>query len=294
MSDPHIAFATGDGWRNLTPEDRLIAAHLGGYGFRVDAAVWDDPVDWRIFDAVVIRSCWDYHLRPAEFGAWLDRLDDLGCRVWNPTGLLRWNSRKTYLEDLQRRGIETVPTVFLSPGTSLDLEALRERLGSDELVVKPAVAASAYGAVRISRHPAGDELERVEALLEERELMAQPLLREVLTVGEWSLVLFAGELSHAVLKVPRAGDFRVQEELGGTSRARRPPPALAAVSRRVVERLDGETLYARVDLVEIDGRGVLMELELIEPWLYFEADPRSPERFRRALAARLAAHQAWP
>ncbi len=287
-ADPHVAFATSWEWRDLTPEDQLVAAHLKRCGMRVTAAQWDDRrVAWQGFDAIVIRSCWDYHLRLAEFEDWLGRLDQLGCRVWNSTRMLRWNSRKTYLEELRARGVDTVATLFLPRGSEADLGELMEHLETDEVVIKPTVGASAHGAWLVTRPQAAEGQARLHTMLRDHELMVQPFLREVQEAGEWSLVFFAGELSHAVNKVPKAGDFRVQQELGGTATARPPDTALVAAGQRTLERLEGLPLYARVDLVEVDGRGVLMELELIEPYLFFDLEPESPERFRRALVERL-------
>ncbi len=289
-AEPHVAFATGRKWHRLTEEDQLAADHLRRHGWQVTPACWDDrKVDWRAFDAVVIRSCWDYHLRPDEFQAWLESLATERCSVWNPVPLLVWNRRKTYLEELRGAGVETVPTIFLAAGSTADLGELMDRLGAAELVIKPTVSASAHGLWTVSAGDS-DSRDRLQKDLRTQELMVQPLLGEVRETGEWSLMFFGGEFSHAVRKVPKAGDIRVQEELGGTVTAETPPPALVEAARQVLAQVDGPTLYARVDLIEIDGRGVLMELELIEPWLFFQHDAGSYERFRQALAARIA----WP
>lgn len=278
----HIAFATDARHRELTLDDRLAADHLGARGIRVSPACWDDPVEWQAFDAIVIRSCWDYHLRLEEFTAWLDRLDRLGCTVQNPTATLRWNSRKTYLETLRSAGLEVIPTLFLPRGSEASLGALMDRLAADELVLKPTVGASAYGLWTASR--GRDEQQgRLDAMLAEHEVMAQPLIREVVTRGEWSLVYFGGQFSHAVNKRPRAGDIRVQEELGGVITPAEPPGALRDAAGRILAWLEEDLLYARVDMVEVGGRGLLMELELVEPGLYFHADRGSPERFGDAL-----------
>ena len=278
-----VAFATCRDLPRLIDEDRQVAAHLDDHGLRVLAVCWDDPgVDWRSFDAVVIRSCWDYHVRPGEFVAWLEKLAAQGCTVWNPVPLMLWNRDKTYLRELRARGVDTVPTVFLDAGSPADLGELMARLAADELVVKPTIAASSHGLWVVSANDA-DGQARLDEALRTDALMVQPLIGEIREAGEWSLMYFAGELSHAVNKLPKAGDIRVQEELGGRTSPADPPPTLVTAARRVLASIDGPILYARIDLVEIDGRGVLMELELIEPMLYFEHAPGSPENFRRAL-----------
>ncbi len=285
---PRIAFATDAAHPRLTSDDRLAADHLEKNGLAVTPAVWDDPrLDWRAFDAVVVRSCWDYHLRPGDFDAWLDRLEALGVEARNPVPMLRWSCRKTYLEDLRAAGFDVVPTLYLERGKAARLEDLMARLGREELVLKPPVGASAHGLWSAGRRRLEDGQRRLDAALEDGDLMAQPRLPEVETAGEWSLVYFGGDFSHALVKRPRPGDFRVQEELGGTIAWRSPPESLRAAAERLVAWLDAAPLYARADLVEVGGRAVIMELELVEPCLYFYLEPASPERFGRALVAGL-------
>ena len=287
-TDLRIALATCQEWPRLTEEDQVLAAHLDSHGMQTTAACWDDSeTDWAAFDAIVIRSCWDYHLRPLEFRAWLEGLEQRGCVVWNPVRQLLWNSRKTYLRELRAKGVEMVPTRFLAPGAQAGLGELMDDLASDELVIKPTYGASAHGLWIASRQTVDRDQPRLDEALRTDELMVQPLMREIQQAGEWSLMFFGGELSHAVNKLPKAGDIRVQEELGGTSTLRTPPPALVDAATEVLRTAGEQPLYARVDLIEVDGRGVLMELELIEPWLYFQDDLRSLDRFREALLHRL-------
>lgn len=284
-----IAFATYDGAPALTPDDRLAAAALAGRGIGVEPAVWSDPaVDWQRYDAVVLRSTWDYHRRVQEFRDWLDLLEGNRVPLWNPVPLARWNLDKRYLRDLAGRGVPTVPTLWLEPGSMPDLPAVLDAHGWPEAVLKPVVAATAYRTCRIARHaPAAQQTQlrdAVEEVLADGPAMLQPLLPQIRAEGEWSLIFFAGEFSHAVLKKPTEGDFRVQEEFGGTSAAATPPPALPVAARSILDRIAGPWLYARVDGVRSEKGGfLLMELEMLEPLLFLSLEASAPARFADAI-----------
>jgi glutathione synthase/RimK-type ligase-like ATP-grasp enzyme len=255
----------------------LLQAALEARGHAVRAAVWDDPsVHWGAFDAVILRSTWDYHKRVAEFAAWLDARQADGSRVWNPPALVRQNIHKGYLLDLAARGVPIVPTELVrEPGT---LAEIRARRGRSSVVVKPAVGATAF-------HTAVDpDEETFAALAAEGDVLVQPFLEEVVRDGEWSLIFFGGTFSHAVLKRPRAGDFRVQNDFGGSSVLTVPSAELVAEAARVLEAIDGRWLYARVDGVVVNGTFLLMELELTEPSLFLELDDTAVARFAEAIS----------
>jgi hypothetical protein len=267
------AFLTMDDLADYVTDDTLAEVPLAELGWAVEHVPWRRPGGWERFDAVVIRSTWDYHKHPEEFLGVLDAIESSGARLANPLELVRWNARKTYLRDLETRGLPVVPTVW-------DRSRFGE-LDADEIVVKPVVSASAFHTYRLRR---GDRWSgEMEAAFAGREVMAQPFLRSIVEEGETSLFYFGGEISHAVLKSPKEEDFRVQEEHGGLIRRVDPPGALAELGHRILESLPLPPLYARVDLARLDsGQVALMELELIEPSLYFRTDPESPRRFARA------------
>ncbi|HSF41657.1 MAG TPA: hypothetical protein VLT87_17795 [Thermoanaerobaculia bacterium] len=279
-----IAFVTHAGRPDLADDDRLAAAEISRRGARVEAAVWDDPhVDWSGFDRVVLRSCWDYHLRLPEFLGWLGGLERAGAPVWNPPAVVRGNADKGYLADLAAGGVPVVATMRVERGAAADLASILDERGWTDAVVKPAVSASAFLTRRVRREEAVEAQADFEHLLALSAALVQPFLPEVQSGGEWSLLFFAGEYSHAVLKRPRAGDFRVQTEHGGSTLAQRPSPALVAQARQVLEHIPGPWLYARVDGVEVDGTFLLMELELIEPSLFLACDREAPARFATAV-----------
>lgn len=267
------AFLTTDDLAGYVTDDRLAEVPLAKLGWAVEHVPWRQPGGWERYEAVVIRSTWDYHKHPGEFLAVLEEIGRSGVRLANPLELVRWNARKTYLRDLEARGLPVVPTVW-------DRDRFGE-LDADEIVIKPVISASAFHTYRLRR---GDRWSsEMEAAFAGREVMAQPFLRSIVEEGEFSLFYFGGELSHAVLKSPKEEDFRVQEEHGGLIRPVEPPASLIELGRRIVESLPVAPLYARVDLARLDSGGyALMELELIEPSLYFRTDPESPRRFARA------------
>ena len=284
----HVAFATSDAYPALTPDDRLAAEACAARGIRVTPAVWDAPdLPWSAYDAVVIRSTWNYHRRPVEFDAWLGALAAAGIRSWNPVPLLRWNANKRYLAALASRGIATVPTAWLTPGGLPLADVMRQR-GWLDAVVKPAISATAYGMRRVR---AGDA-QAAEAAMRESlgdvELLVQPFQREIESMGEWSLVFFRGAFSHSVRKRPTRGDFRVQTEFGGTSVAERAPRSVIDAGAAALRAVDGPWLYARVDGVETEQGFLLMELEMLEPLLFLALDAEAPGRFATALADALS------
>jgi glutathione synthase/RimK-type ligase-like ATP-grasp enzyme len=289
MSTRRCAFLTHDRTRTGTADDRVAMAALTAGGWRVDAVPWDEAVPWASYDVAVIRSTWDYHRR---LGAYLGRLGEIaaaGCRVLNPLPLVRWNADKTYLRELAGLGVATVPASWRTGAPPGCLTTLFDELGADEMVVKPAVSASAEGTALVRRGTSPDPLRAVEAALGDRPFVAQPVATAVRTEGEYSLIYFGGAYSHAVLKTPAPGDFRVQEEHGGTACRVEPDQAQRAAASRALGLVRPVPLYARVDIVRAnDGEGWwLMELELIEPALYFGVEREAAGRFAEALEARM-------
>lgn len=294
---PSIALATYATLPELADDDRLLLGALANLGAHAVAAVWDDDtVAWNEFDAVVIRSCWDYHLRAAEFFAWIDRVTALGVPIRNPPAMLRWNSRKTYLHDLTIGGVRTVPTLWLAGDNArrskLSLEKILTDTGWDVAVVKPVVSASAHETWKLTRADARANAAthdaRLEALVAHHGVMVQPFIPECASDGEWSLQFFDGVFSHAVLKRAAPGDFRVQREFGGTYEPMTPSAAVLAQAERALRSAPGRAVYARVDGVLVAGELVVTELELLEPALFLDVDPDAPARFAAAIMASLA------
>ncbi len=283
------AFLTLNDSTGFVIDDELAYPPLAALGWRVETISWRTPAcDWRAYDAVVIRSTWDYIADPDAFLAVLAEIERAGTPLFNALDLVRWNIRKTYLRDLAERGVPVVPTIWrerLVPG---DLPALIEEIGSDDVVIKPVVGLNAQGVFRVNTRSGRRPAAELSARYANREFMAQPFLSQVKSEGEFSLCYFNGDLSHTILKTPKAHDFRVQEEHGGVIRAVEAESELRAAGETALRALDSVPLYARADFVRAnDGGGFwLMELELIEPSLYLRMDAGAPERFAQALHKR--------
>jgi glutathione synthase/RimK-type ligase-like ATP-grasp enzyme len=273
---------------DISDDDRLVADLLGERGIEVSAAVWDAPqIDWSSFDGVVIRSTWDYHLKPQRYADWLRELVRMNCRVWNPPPAVLENMDKRYLLGLAEQGIEVVPTLFQAACRNLVLAEVLDRYQWNEVVIKPAVSASAWGAWRTSRTCAQRDQAEFARQIRDRDLLIQPYMHEITSHGEWSLVFFAGRYSHAVLKKPADGDFRVQRHLGGSTIPTEPDRHVIERAMSVLATVEHPLLYARVDGIERQGRFVLMELEINEPFLFLGYSEKAAIRFADAIATAL-------
>jgi hypothetical protein len=291
------AFLSTEDLTDFVTDDELTVGPLQALGWRVDFVPWRAAADWDAYDVVVVRTTWDYQADAAAFDAALRRIDESRALLCNPLALMRWNMRKTYLRDLERNGVQVLPTQWGTTPSAADLLAHLDGLACDEAVIKPVVGANADHAWRVRRDATAAELEQVAGVYQGRDYLIQPFVEAVVAEGEFSLIYFDGEFSHAILKTPKPGDFRVQEEHGGLIRARQPEPRLLDEGVRVLAAMSAVTagaaggaasgsppLYARADFVRTtDDAFAVMELELIEPSLYFRMDAASPERFARAV-----------
>ncbi|MDH3629335.1 MAG: hypothetical protein OEV00_02485 [Acidobacteriota bacterium] len=280
-------------------DDEHAYAPLSALGWDVDAVPWDRAdINWDMYDAVVIRSPWDYQNRPEDFVAVLERIEASDTHLYNDVEIVLWNLQKTYLRELAEWGVPIVPTVWqdrLPAGGLRELfDAVETQVDGaddiDEIVVKPVISANADGAFRLTRDPSGDRLQELEAYYGNRALMAQPFVPSVIEEGEFSLFYFEDRHCHSILKTPKRNDFRVQEEHGGQITAVEADEQLIAVGAVTMAALDRTLLYARADFVRCPQEAGywLMEFELIEPALYLRMDPDAPTRFATALDERVA------
>jgi hypothetical protein len=278
-----LAFATWSGLAVGGPDDLLAAKEVAQDGRTVTAAVWDDPkVDWASFDAIVIRSTWDYFRRRPAFLDWVRSCSRL-TRLWNVETTVVWNSHKSYLFDLAAQGIPIIPTERARTGESLE-ELCRRREWGD-VVVKPMVSAAADSTYYIPVDGRADFEPSFATAVDTAEQMVQPFLPGVLSPGEHSLVYVAGQFMHAFAKGPALPIDR--RDLDGIKVVAATPQELD-VGERTLTCIRPTPLYARVDLVPgLDGRPTLMELELIEPYLHFAASETCRRTFASALIGRM-------
>lgn len=273
---------------NTVNEDALLEDALTEMGIAHRTVAWSDPdVDWSAFSQVLIKSTWDYFDYYPEFLLWLDRLEALGIPVLNEVATLRWNSSKDYLMEIESRGFPCVAGKLLPKGSTLTLDQLFELVPAEQLVVKPLVSGGAKNTLKISRTDGSAVQEKVVKWVQEEDFLVQPYIKEIVEVGEYSLLFFNEVFSHAVLKSPAVDDFRVQHYFGGTIQEINPSPSLLAAAQGLVDSYAKNTLYARVDGVLIDGVFHLMELELIEPYLFLGLSDKAIPNYKAALKKRL-------
>jgi glutathione synthase/RimK-type ligase-like ATP-grasp enzyme len=285
MPAPRIAIATCSGYAGLKGDDDLLLRALRGRGAEAVSVAWDEKgIDWGGFDLCLIRSTWDYHEKYAEFLAWTRQVG-AATALRNPAEVVAWNSDKTYLRELAKQGVRTVPTAWVERGSEVDLEAILAERRWDEAVVKPVVDLGARNLQRVRR---GEGSGALAAVLQRHDAMVQPFLPSLEAQGETSLIFIAGDLSHAVRKRPAPGDFRVQSIWGGTASRIEPEAAQSELAEQALALLDEPPLYARVDLVAgLDGKPCLIELELIEPNLYLSTHLAAVEKLADAVLAQL-------
>lgn len=278
-----VALITGPEHPGLRPDDVGLVEAFAALGATAAPLPWGSAVPSGRFDVAVIRTPWDYFLRPDEFMTWLD---GLAVPVLNPKEVVRWNLNKGYLQQLSELGVAEIPRTARVEAGEGDTAHMLDLVGSRRAVIKPVISGGAHGTRIVSAEEplCWDPSETGTYIIQE-------FMDSVTELGEWSLIYFGGEFSHSVLKVPSPGDFRVQDDFGGAVRFERPPEPLFETAASVLAGaqrtldLPHPLPYARVDLVEAPQTrlGLLMELELIEPELFFRAAPASQARFAQTI-----------
>jgi hypothetical protein len=285
-ANPRVGVVTGDRAPELSEDGKRVAAGLEARGWRVGPVHWaDETVDWREYDAALFRSCWDYHTDPDRFFALLDELEGSEVAVRNPIPVVRWNVHKSYLADLAAAGAPVPATAVIERGSDRTLEAVLADHGIDEAVVKPAIGTSSSGVWRTTVADAPGDEERFRSMVADGDVVVQAFAPEI-DDGERSIVFFGGEFSHAwnSLTADDPTDF------DGIDADYEPPVEIREAARDALGSaggilgIDAGTLpYARVDYVHRGDELLLMELELVEPYLGLERGERAVEGFCEAL-----------
>ena len=270
-------------------EDLKLLEFLKDKGLDITEEIWDDhAVAWETYDMAILKSPWDYFDKIELFYAWLDQMKDLGVTLLNPVDIVLWNTDKHYLNDIARAGLSVTPTNFIEKGESPNLAAYFKSFNTDKLIIKPCISGGSKNTFKLTETNLRELSPQIMALLKDEGFMVQPFLSEVERQGEWSFVFFNGEFSHSLLKRAKPGDFRVQHYLGGSIHTEPAPAHLLEAAKKYVTHFAKECLYARVDGLEINGEFTLMELELIEPFLFMFTNPDSYENYYRALKELMA------
>lgn len=269
---------------NILKEYQLLKEALEAEGFSVVRTNWDNPAfDFTKTRAVIFRTIWDYFERFDEFYPWLRTLEKKTMLI-NPLTLIEWNIDKHYLEDLKDEGFPVVPTHFVDKGRYLLLNQICAEQGWEDIVIKPAISGAAFETYKIEIGQL-DEYEALFArLIGERDMLVQPFISTITKKGEASLMVFGGQYTHAILKRAKPGDFRVQDDFGGSVHPYRPSAAEIALAEAVFKKLEPVPAYGRVDIVwDLSGQPMISELEIIEPELWLRNHPPAATSFARAV-----------
>ncbi len=273
-----------DDMGDFVSDAELSVAPMAGLGWAVDMVPWRRDVDWDEYDLVYICTPWDYQ---DDVGAFMDVLETIersAATLVNSLDLVRWNLEKTYLRELELRGADIVPSLFFDHFDADRIAACFTAHETDRIVVKPVVGANADHISVLTNPLAGATVDELRRVFADRPFFVQPFIDSVQSEGEYSLFFLGGDYSHAILKKPKAGDFRTQEEHGADILGVAAPEALVETARSVLGVVNPQPVYVRADFVRGRGRFLLMELELIEPSLYLRTDAGAPARFAAALA----------
>lgn len=274
--------------RNILQEDLIITKALEKAGLRVTRKDWADAsFNWEDAGSVVFRTTWDYFDRFEEFDQWLTQNSDKTLFI-NSIELIQWNIDKHYLGYLVENNVRTVPTRFIPRSSSIDLSDFVKMAGWDLAVIKPTIGGAARHTYKITPENIDELSETLAPLLVTEDFMIQPFQHSVPTHGEWSFMVFGQQYSHAVLKKAKEGDFRVQDDFGGTVHEHVASPEEIEFVLDVVKACPEEPAYARIDVIrDNDGMLAVSELELIEPELWFRFMPASAELLAKEILRRI-------
>lgn len=272
----------------LLAEDHLALEGFKAHGLEAVSVVWNQPgVNWNEFDAALIRSTWDYIDEEAQFLHVLSQIEASSCRLFNPLNAIRWNIDKNYLFDLERSGAPIIPTHLTADFDPVTLQDMFTERNWQTAILKPTLGGGGANSHRVSANEISGTLEKLKTQNPELEYLIQPFMESVVMEGEWSFIFFNRVLSHVLLKKPARNDYRVQGIYGGTVELAEPQPRDRRQAEAILEKLPFDLLYARLDLVRVNGALSVMEVELIEPILSFHLFPEGVERLVNATKSAL-------
>lgn len=279
----NLALLTCEKLPELTVSDQLLIPELAKHNITAKAVIWDDKsINWRNFDYLIFRNTWDYFEKESEFNLWLEQIENLGIKTLNPIPVIKKNKHKCYLREMQQNGIRIIPTVFVDKTLDLNLSDLIP-FHWKKAVIKPAFSAGSYQTTVFDVSDIEKINQDYQKIASEKELLVQEFMPEIQTLGETSFIFFNKKISHCVNKKPMEGDFRVQSQFGGKYTLIAPRLELIEKAQKIVHTFHDQLLYARVDGIVIENELHLMEIECIEPDLYFDLSKNSQQRFVESL-----------
>ena len=270
--------------QTVESEDDRLLTFLKAKRLNIELVIWNDPeVNWENYQLAILKSPWDYFDLVDDFHTWLNHLEDKKVRLLNPIDTVRWNMDKTYLKEIEEVGLSTTPGIYLDKNTVVKLADFFQIFKTKKLIVKPCISGGAKNTFKVTEDNVMEINETLNRLIQNENFIVQPFLQEIVDNGEWSFIFFNGLYSHSLIKKAKTGDFRVQPSHGGSVYPQNPEEALIAIAAAYVKRFAKNCLYARVDGTFVSGKFLLMELELIEPFLFLNTDPQNYERYYQAL-----------
>lgn len=285
------AILTMDSLADFEAYDHLLEAPLAQLGWSMVMVSWREKnVNWNDYDAVIIRSPWDYQDEPHAFMQVLTEIDNSSAHLENSLATVKWNIDKSYLKQLEDKGVSIVPTLWQERQSDFTAELLAsyfEHFNTNQIVLKPRISANADNTFWLTSENTQQSMALLNTAFSTRNFMAQPFMEAIVNEGEYSLFYFNGNFSHCILKTPKDTDFRVQEEHGGQLKTATPEAELIKQADIALQAIDEMPLYARLDFVRHQNSFAMMEAELIEPSLYFNMDEKSAARFAQAFVDKM-------
>jgi len=265
-------------------EDDKLLHFLKDKGLNIEKIIWNDPnIAWEDYSLAILKSPWDYFDLIEAFYIWLDQLEAKKVKLLNPIEVVRWNTNKQYLQEIEAAGLKITPSFFIRNKESVNLEHFFEKFNTSKLIVKPCISGGAKNTFKVTAENVEEVNQKLDQLIQNEDFILQPFLPEILENGEWSFIFFNGIYSHSLVKKAKPGDFRVQPAHGGSVHPQKPGNEHIAIAQQYVDLFAKNCLYARVDGTLVNGEFLLMELELIEPFLFLNTDPQNYERYYQAL-----------
>ncbi len=261
-------------------EDTQLMNFLKQNNVDIEKVIWNDAsVQWSQYELVILKSPWDYHDKITEFLKWLNMLDANNIPLLNNTQTIRWNVNKRYLKEIEEKGLPVISTEIQLRNTNFD-QRIFNVWNTEKIVVKPCISAGAKDTIIVERTKIDESY--LNELFKSDDFLIQPF-EPAIKEGEWSFIFFGGEFSHVVLKVPKENDFRVQHQHGGSIQEPVVSTELINQAKQYLDVFAVDTLYARVDGILKEDKFYLMELELIEPYLFMNSNTERFTNYYNAL-----------
>lgn len=267
-------------------EDDKLLLFLKEKGLSIELVIWnDEKVNWENYQLAILKSPWNYFDLYEDFKTWLNLLEKKNIRLLNPIDVVRWNADKHYLKEIESAGLNITPSIFITNGDEINLNVFFEKFNTDKLIVKPCISGGAKNTFKVTLDNVEEINQKLRLLIQKEDFIIQPFLAEILESGEWSFIFFNGIYSHTLVKKAKQGDFRVQPAHGGSVHVQNPDQNLIEIAAEYVKLFAKNCLYARVDGTFVNNQFLLMELELIEPFLFLNTSNQNYGNYYNALKA---------